>query len=265
MSSTLQSQIGWKKEKLWRKGTNELGSGLQWKAFLKVNLTLNYLFCARAARGSEGSWQRRGEEDGQRASTSHAAGWRAGKSQAIILTAQREQETDRSHTHACTSNGDKDQVRIYTDSTAVAVYTHRHTHCAGNKTANSSQGQRAAQESARQQLILPMWSLQRRREWCRRENSSILEKRERDVNRSMSLQQLLSPQSIYTTYMAYLWCMCASIFVCRRDFHGQFWTDHYLNLLHSNMCAENVSRTKRRKMNVWRDKGRQQNSHRRFL
>lgn len=98
--------------------------------------------------------------------TLHAAGWHAEESQVIISTTKREQETGSLLTHTCaqTSKGTKSKCRvpIYTHSTAVHVDTHRHTRWAGNKTANNSQGQRdCCPESAKQQLILPVWSLQR--------------------------------------------------------------------------------------------------------
>lgn len=129
-----------KKKPGWKRAS---GSGLRWKALLKVNLTLNCFFgffCTRAERGSERSWQRRGEKDRRRASTSHAAGWHAEESQARRIDGTA-RAGNRSLAH---TEGTKIEC-IHTGSTTEEVYTHRHTHTekAGNKAANGSQGQRS--------------------------------------------------------------------------------------------------------------------------
>lgn len=69
--------------------------------------------CVGRGRGSEGSWQGRGEEDGCHMQQVDVQG----KSRAVALTAQREQETD---TRAPDFKGDKEQMRNMhkrTDST----------------------------------------------------------------------------------------------------------------------------------------------------
>lgn len=133
----------------------------------------------RAERGSERSWQRRGEEDEQRASTSHAAGWHAEESQARHIDGTA-RAGNRSLTH---TEGTKIECRgrIHTNSTTEQVYTHRHTHRKQviRQLTTAKVGEAAAQKSARQQLILPMWSLQQQREWRRPENSSASEKTKR--------------------------------------------------------------------------------------
>lgn len=167
-----------KKKPGWKRAS---GSGLRWKALLKVNLTLNCFFgffCTRAERGSERSWQRRGEKDRRRASTSHAAGWHAEESQARRIDGTA-RAGNRSLAH---TEGTKIEC-IHTGSTTEEVYTHRHTHTQRKQVIRlltaAKVGEAAAQKSASQQLILPMWSLQRQREWRRLENSSASAKTKR--------------------------------------------------------------------------------------
>lgn len=178
-ASTLQSQIDWQKKKKpgWKRAS---GSGLRWKALLKVNLTLN-CFCLffvhgqrEEVRGADrGEVRRTGGEPAPRMQQVDMQR----RARPVVSMAQQEQETDRSHTQ----RGQRSNV--YTLVQPQKRCTRTDTHTQRKKVIRqltaAKVGEAAAQKSARQQLILPMWSLQRQREWRRLENSSASEKTKR--------------------------------------------------------------------------------------
>lgn len=97
-----------KKKRRSRDENKQAGSsGLQWKDLLKVNLTLNWLFCARAERGSEERW-------GGQAASQHLAcsrlTCRGEPGRHLDSTARA---GNRSLTRTCMNHkGDKDQMYI---------------------------------------------------------------------------------------------------------------------------------------------------------
>lgn len=140
-ASTLQSQIDWQKKKKpgWKRAS---GSGLRWKALLKVNLTLN-CFCLffvhgqrEEVRGADrGEVRRTGGEPAPRMQQVDMQR----RARPVVSMAQQEQETDRSHTQ----RGQRSNVYTLVQPQKRCTRTDTHTEKAGNKAANGSQGRRS--------------------------------------------------------------------------------------------------------------------------
>ena len=136
---------------------------------------------------------------------------------------QREQETDHSHTNtrAWTSEGPEIKCRdhLYTliQLQRRRARTDKHIEQVIRQL-TAKVGEAAAQKSARQQLMLPMWSFNREREWRRLENSSISERTERETDpchrHSSSAHSQYTPVICCTCGVRVV-CVCVCVRVCK--------------------------------------------------
>lgn len=127
---TLQPQIGWGKKKKKRGSADESERRLQWKALLKVNLTLNWLFYSgrggqrEEVRGADSEGEKwRGRAAHQDLALSGADVWRW-----AVLPHRWHDESRKQSARAQNEDKDQNAETAHRRFNRGTVHTHTHTH-----------------------------------------------------------------------------------------------------------------------------------------